>query len=53
MREADEEIALKPGQVEILGELGPAQRSLSGLRVWPYVVRTSALRRRKNSLLMY
>ncbi|KAL5531615.1 hypothetical protein ACEPAG_4492 [Sanghuangporus baumii] len=37
LREADEEIALKPEQVEILGELSPPERSLSGLRVWPYV----------------
>ncbi|KAI5116874.1 hypothetical protein M0805_005840 [Coniferiporia weirii] len=37
LREAHEEINVLPGQVEILGEVGPAQRSLGGLRVWPYV----------------
>jgi hypothetical protein len=28
-----------PDQVEVLGQVGPPQLSLSGLRVWPYVVR--------------
>ncbi|KAH8116396.1 NUDIX hydrolase domain-like protein [Phellopilus nigrolimitatus] len=37
LREAKEEIGLSAGQVEVLGEVSPAQRSLSGLRVWPYV----------------
>lgn len=37
LRETQEEIGIHPDQVEILGQLGPPETSLSGLRVWPYV----------------
>ncbi|KAH9995593.1 NUDIX hydrolase domain-like protein [Russula vinacea] len=37
LRETREEVGILPDQVEILGQLGPPQLSLSGLRVWPYV----------------
>jgi 8-oxo-dGTP pyrophosphatase MutT (NUDIX family) len=41
LRETREEVGILPGQVEILGQVGPPQLSFSGLRVWPYVVRLS------------
>ena len=41
LRETREEVGILPDQVEILGQVGPPQLSLSGLRVWPYVVRLS------------
>ncbi|KAI8974555.1 NUDIX hydrolase domain-like protein [Trametes punicea] len=37
LRETQEEIGIRPDQVEILGRFGPPERSLKGLRVWPYV----------------
>ncbi|KAH9940941.1 NUDIX hydrolase domain-like protein [Epithele typhae] len=37
LRETAEEVGIRPSQVELLGRLGPAERSLGGLRVWPYV----------------
>ncbi|KZT27809.1 hypothetical protein NEOLEDRAFT_1059915 [Neolentinus lepideus HHB14362 ss-1] len=37
LRETEEEVAIRPEQVEILGTIGPPERSLRGLRVWPYV----------------
>ncbi|TFK51713.1 hypothetical protein OE88DRAFT_1629102 [Heliocybe sulcata] len=37
LRETEEEVAICPDQVEILGTLGPPELSLRGLRVWPYV----------------
>ncbi|KZT09951.1 uncharacterized protein LAESUDRAFT_722105 [Laetiporus sulphureus 93-53] len=37
LRENKEELGINPEQVEILGRFGPAQKSLNGLRVWPYV----------------
>ncbi|KAH9933289.1 NUDIX hydrolase domain-like protein [Fomitopsis serialis] len=37
LRESQEELGIHPQQVEILGRIGPAETSLSGLRVWPYV----------------
>ncbi|KZT37954.1 hypothetical protein SISSUDRAFT_986927 [Sistotremastrum suecicum HHB10207 ss-3] len=37
LRETQEEIGLVPEQVEILGELGPPELSLRGLRVSPFV----------------
>jgi 8-oxo-dGTP pyrophosphatase MutT (NUDIX family) len=39
LRETHEEVGIVPDQVEILGQVGPSQLSLGGLRVWPYVVR--------------
>ncbi|OSD02975.1 hypothetical protein PYCCODRAFT_1409874 [Trametes coccinea BRFM310] len=37
LRETHEEVGIRPEQVEILGRFGPPERSLKGLRVWPYV----------------
>jgi 8-oxo-dGTP pyrophosphatase MutT (NUDIX family) len=45
LRETQEEIGISPSQVEILGCMGPAERALSGLRVWPFVVRYSLTHR--------
>ncbi|KAG8220877.1 hypothetical protein J3R82DRAFT_2374 [Butyriboletus roseoflavus] len=39
LRETHEEVGVLPGQIEIIGQFGPAELSLRGLRVWPYVVR--------------
>ena len=39
LRETYEELGISPSQVEVLGEIGPAELSLKSLRVWPYVVR--------------
>ena len=38
LRETKEEVGVDAERIEILGRLGPPTRSLSGLRVWPYVV---------------
>ena len=38
LRETQEEVGIQPDQVEILGRFGPPERSLGGMRVWPYVV---------------
>lgn len=43
LRETEEEMGIHPTQVEILGRLGPPERSLSGMSVWPYVVRAIPL----------
>ncbi|EPT04895.1 hypothetical protein FOMPIDRAFT_1112414 [Fomitopsis schrenkii] len=37
LRETQEELGIEPLQVEILGRFGPPEKSLKGLRVWPYV----------------
>ncbi|KAH0836591.1 hypothetical protein J3R83DRAFT_8291 [Lanmaoa asiatica] len=37
LRETREEVGVLPGQIEVLGQFGPAELSLGGLRVWPYV----------------
>jgi len=37
LRETEEEIGIHRDQVEILGRFGPAELSLNGMRVWPYV----------------
>ncbi|KAF9778415.1 NUDIX hydrolase domain-like protein [Thelephora terrestris] len=37
LRETKEEVGLGADKIEILGRLGPPVRSLTGLRVWPYV----------------
>ncbi|KAI0305902.1 NUDIX hydrolase domain-like protein [Multifurca ochricompacta] len=37
LRETREEVGIVPDQVEILGQVGPPELSLGGLRVWPYV----------------
>ncbi|KAI6164462.1 NUDIX hydrolase domain-like protein [Pisolithus thermaeus] len=37
LREVHEEVGVPPGRVDVLGRLGPPERSLKGLRVWPYV----------------
>lgn len=38
LRETKEEVGIDADKVQILGRLGPPMRSMSGLRVWPYVV---------------
>lgn len=38
LRETKEEVGIDADKIEILGRLGPPTRSMSGLRVWPYVV---------------
>jgi len=37
LRETNEEVGVLSEQIEILGELGPAELSLGGMRVWPYL----------------
>jgi len=37
LRETEEELGIPPNRVEVLGTLGPAELSLRGMRVWPYV----------------
>ncbi|KIJ20807.1 hypothetical protein PAXINDRAFT_125242 [Paxillus involutus ATCC 200175] len=37
LRETHEEVGILPDQIEVLGKFGPPERSLKGLRVWPYV----------------
>ncbi|THH13444.1 hypothetical protein EW146_g6772 [Bondarzewia mesenterica] len=37
LRETREEVGIHPEQIEILGQVGPPQRSLGGMRVWPFV----------------
>ncbi|GBE86382.1 NUDIX hydrolase domain-like protein [Sparassis latifolia] len=37
LRETQEEVGIHPDQIEILGRFGPAEHSLGGMRVWPYV----------------
>ncbi|KAG6335067.1 hypothetical protein ID866_4027 [Astraeus odoratus] len=37
LREMEEEVGVLSEQVDILGHFGPPERSLKGLRVWPYV----------------
>ncbi|KAG1741077.1 NUDIX hydrolase domain-like protein [Suillus lakei] len=37
LRETQEEVGLQNGQIDILGQFGPPEQSLMGLRVWPYV----------------
>jgi 8-oxo-dGTP pyrophosphatase MutT (NUDIX family) len=38
LREAEEEVGVAPSQVDVLGEIGPAEVSLGGgMRVWPFV----------------
>ncbi|KAI1793581.1 hypothetical protein LXA43DRAFT_971909 [Ganoderma leucocontextum] len=37
LRETEEEMGIHPTQVEILGRFGPPEKSLTGMRVWPYV----------------
>jgi hypothetical protein len=41
LRETNEEVGVLSEQIEILGELGPAELSRGGMRVWPYLVRLS------------
>ncbi|KAG1731994.1 uncharacterized protein EDB91DRAFT_1330302 [Suillus paluster] len=43
LRETQGEVGLNAGQVDILSQFGPPERSLMGLRVWPYVVRLVSL----------
>ncbi len=38
LRETNEELGINPQQIEVLGRIGPSTISLSGLRVYPYVV---------------
>jgi 8-oxo-dGTP pyrophosphatase MutT (NUDIX family) len=42
LRETNEEVGVPPEQIEILGQIGPPELSLGGMRVWPYVVRPSS-----------
>ncbi|KAG1907856.1 NUDIX hydrolase domain-like protein [Suillus fuscotomentosus] len=37
LRETQEEVGLDHRQIDILGQFGPPEQSLMGLRVWPYV----------------
>ncbi|CAL1714997.1 unnamed protein product [Somion occarium] len=37
LRETEEEVGIRPEQVEILGRFGPPEKSLAGMRVWPFV----------------
>jgi len=37
LRETQEEVGLHPAQISILGQLSPAEPSLKGIRVWPYI----------------
>lgn len=37
LRETQEEVGLDNGQIDFLGQFGPPEQSLMGLRVWPYV----------------
>ncbi|KAF8845198.1 hypothetical protein BDN67DRAFT_962144 [Paxillus ammoniavirescens] len=37
LRETHEEVGILPDQIDVLGKFGPPERSLNGLRVWPYV----------------
>ncbi|KAI9461480.1 hypothetical protein HD554DRAFT_2130008 [Boletus coccyginus] len=37
LRETHEEVGILPGQIEVIGQFGPAEMSIGGLRVWPYV----------------
>lgn len=37
LREVHEEVGVPPDRVDVLGHLGPPERSLKGLRVWPYI----------------
>ncbi|KAI6001072.1 NUDIX hydrolase domain-like protein [Pisolithus orientalis] len=37
LREVREEVGVPADEVDVLGHLGPPERSLKGLRVWPYV----------------
>ncbi|EGN96628.1 hypothetical protein SERLA73DRAFT_184736 [Serpula lacrymans var. lacrymans S7.3] len=37
LRETKEELGVLSSQIDVLGELGPPEQSLSGMRVWPYV----------------
>ena len=38
LRETKEEVGIEADRIEVLGRLGPPTQSMSGLRVWPYVV---------------
>ncbi|OJA10446.1 hypothetical protein AZE42_05897 [Rhizopogon vesiculosus] len=37
LRETQEEVGIHPTQIDILGQFGPAEQSLKGMRVWPYI----------------
>ncbi|KAN0088553.1 hypothetical protein V8E55_005610 [Tylopilus felleus] len=37
LRESHEEVGILPSQIEVIGKFCPAELSLKGLRVWPYV----------------
>ena len=43
LRETEEEVGVHPRQIQLLGRFGPAELSLGGMRVWPYVVRSPAV----------
>lgn len=38
LRETKEEVGIDPSDIQLLGEIGPPELSLAGLRVWPYIV---------------
>ncbi|OJA14149.1 hypothetical protein AZE42_11798 [Rhizopogon vesiculosus] len=37
LRETQEEVGIHPTQIDILDQFVPAEQSLKGMRVWPYV----------------
>jgi len=40
LRETEEELGIRPEEVQVLGEIGPPEVNLRGdMRVWPYIVR--------------
>lgn len=40
LRETKEEVGIDSADIQLLGEVGPPELSLAGLRVWPHVVRS-------------
>jgi len=44
LRETEEELGIRPEEIQVLGEIGPPQVNLRGdMRVWPYIVRNIIL----------
>ncbi|EKM81811.1 hypothetical protein AGABI1DRAFT_70284 [Agaricus bisporus var. burnettii JB137-S8] len=37
LRETEEELGIRPEEIDVLGEIGPPEKSLRGDIVWPYV----------------
>jgi 8-oxo-dGTP pyrophosphatase MutT (NUDIX family) len=39
LRESEEELGIRPEEIDVLGEIGPPEENLRGdMCVWPYVV---------------